>query len=404
MNTRPARTLFQGRLRLRALGMLLARASVAAGQQPTGQDMYEIPLGGHTMKQNYLRISLVFLSLSLCLFAPAFSAPQDALPNLAARPAAALPSPPVVLNTFMVPPCNGLYPWGVAFDSINRTMWVAFTTTPTGGAGYVCEFALTFPYPFITRVAVTDPYALTFDAATRDLWVTDPSANTVTVVNTIFPGAIVAPSPLATGGATPAGDCFYAGDIWAMNLSSNSFTGFLQFFPFPPTPPFPAVGGGASPFFCVAAGADLWLTLIGTNNVERVAPPAPGAAFPVGMQPWGITYDGTSVWVANFGSNTLEALNPATGVPRFLPAFNVAPGIGPTGLVFGTVAGVNYVWAVDEVSGTLTQIQVLPGLPWFIPLGTSAVFGSGPQFGAFDPINDHIWVTSTKTGTITVLH
>ncbi len=319
---------------------------------------------------------------------------------------AGIPATPAVLAKIVPPsPCSAPYANGIAYDSIHQTMWVA--VSPAWGPGFVCEFGLVAPYPLITFVAnVINPRGLDFDATTGYLWATNiyssPGVfvNTVTVIDTAGAGAIVNVLP---AGNHPAGDCYFAGQIYAMDFGPPAgpwnFTGFLNNAPWTATT---YAAAGNNPQACVAVGGDLWLTLEFSNAVEKVAPPAPGTTFGVGSLPWGITYDGTSVWVANQGSSSVEALNPATGAARntlALPA-----GSGPRSLVFGTVAGVNYVWAVDEATGKLTQIKTSAAFPWGTITGTSAAFGNAPQFDAFDPINNHIWVTSTNSGWIDVLN
>ncbi len=362
------------------------------------------------MKRRCLLIGFGILYACLCLCGSAISAGRDPAPAAPAVsesvPAAGLPATPAVLVTMVPPgPCSGPYTTGVAYDSIHKTMWVG--VTPSSGPGFVCEFMLTPPYTLMAWVPVINPYDLTFDSTTGYLWVTDTYsapgtfANTVTVVDTAGAGAIVNILPT---GVHPAGDCYFKGDIYVMDFGPPagpwSFTEYLNKAPWT-TATYAAPGN--DPHSCVAVGSDLWLTLEFSNTVEKVAPPAAGVTFPVGFQPWGITYDGTSVWVANQNSNTVETLDPATGVAR-AAAFNVAPGNSPRGLAYGKAAGVRYVWAVDEVSGTLTQIQVKGAPTWGTVTGTSAAFGVAPQFDAFDPINNHIWVTSTTSGTITILN
>jgi DNA-binding beta-propeller fold protein YncE len=356
------------------------------------------------MKRHFT-ITVAVFCLSVCFFRPAILASQDSLVDEVNAPA--LAAVPRIVATFVPPaPCSAPFTTGLAFDSIHNTMWVA--VTPASGPGFVCEFALTPPYTLMATVPnVINPYALVFDPATGYVWATNVYSapgvfvNTVTVINTPGAGALVNILPT---GSHPAGDCLFAGEVWVMNFGPPAgpwtFDSFLDRAPWTAAA---YAAAGNNPHSCVAVGADLWFTLEFSNAVEKVAPPAPGVTFPVGVQPWGIAFDGTSVWVANQISNTVQALSPATGASRaILPL--PAPANSPFDLIFGVAAGIPYLWAVDEVSGTLTQIMVLPAAPWGAVTGTSAAFGVAPQFAAFDPVNNHIWVTSTTSGTITILN
>jgi YVTN family beta-propeller protein len=367
------------------------------------------------MRRRSLMTSIGLLGCALCLWSYAFPAGQDPKPvaevDSASEAPLVLPPTPAVIGSIIPPnPCSATYALGVAYDSIHQTMWVAIT--PPTGPGFVCEFGLTPPYPLIAFVPnVINPYALAFDATTGYIWATNVYSapgvfvNTVTVIDTAGAGAIVNVLPTGTH---PAGDCFFKSattDVYVMDFGPVGgpwdFTGILDNVPWTTTT---TRALGNNPHSCVAVGKDLWLTLEFSNQVERVAPPAPGVTYPVGVQPWGITYDGTSVWVANQISNTVEALDPATGAARATLSVTPTGGSNPFDLATGTVAGVNYVWAVDEVSGNLTQIQTKKVAGWGAVTGTSTPFGNLPQFDAFDPINNHIWVTSTNNGLIFVLN
>ena len=382
MNTRPARTLFQRRLRLRALGMLLARASVAA-----------IRTGGVTMKRACLWLVAACLFLGLSCLIPEFvpTAKRD-LPL--AAPAAGLPAVPARVAN--VATGAGTQPEGVAFDSFHQTMWVALALTNT-----VNEYSLTAPYALLKSVGVNNPYGLVFDPGNYTLWVTGSTGAVVSVVDTNT-GAVAA--VLATG-THPAQDCFDGSNVWVPNFGANTLSPYLAN---PPTAGVALGALGLNPHSCVFDGTNLWVTLEFSNAVEQldVATGATAAFGSGGSMPWGIAFDGGpcfALWVANQGSNNAVALNTAGVILNTIPV-----GPGPRGVVYGIGAGVAYVWVINNNNngpGTLTQIDVVapPTCGTFSGTSAAGAIGTAPQFGAFDPINNHIWVANSLSNTVTIL-
>ena len=299
-------------------------------------------------------------------------------------PPPVLPAVPVVIASFG---SVGIGPWGVAFDPIHSTMWIS-----TANNNSLTEYDLTSPYSIVKNVSVANPFGVAFDSLRGNVWVADATGGTVTVVNSTT-GAVLAVKK--TGGASPAGVCFDGGNVWVTNSTSNTVTKFNG-------ATFGVIGVFAvlaSPQDCAAdpTTAQLWITDQGSNQVTVLN--FNGSLvmnFAVGKQPVGIAFDGTNMWVANQGGNKVWKINATT----FATAAKVSVPTGPRGVIYGVGAGTPYVWAVSSSTGTLTQINAATAMV----TGVSASFGTSPQWGAFDPVNNNVWVASTSSNSITVLH
>jgi DNA-binding beta-propeller fold protein YncE len=333
-----------------------------------------------SMRQNLVRFDTVAVRLfcSFCLILIA---------AIAAKPAAPpplLPPVPAVVATFA---SVGIGPWGVAFDSIHSTMWVA-----TANANSLTEYSLISPYSIVRNVSVPNPFGVAFDSIRGNLWVADASGNRITVVDSST-GVVLAIKP--TGGVSPAGVCYDGVNMWVENSSSNNVTKFNG-------ATFAAMGTFAvlaNPQACAVdtVTGEVWVTDQGANQVTVLN--LSGALvtnLPVGMQPSGIAFDGTNMWVANQKSNSVWKIVGST----FATAAIVAVPAGPRGVIYGVGAATPYVWVVNTPSGRLTQIKAASAAV----TGVAAAFGVTSQWGAFDPVNNNIWVANTSSNSITVLH
>jgi YVTN family beta-propeller protein len=335
------------------------------------------------MKPTHLRSVVAYL-----LFAFACLIPGSTREARAAAPPVGLPAVPAVVAKIATG--VGTQPTGVAFDSFHQTMWVALSLT-----NVVNEYSLTSPYTLLNSVSVNNPYALVFDPGNYTLWVTGSSGNVVSVVDTNT-ATVVAILPT---GAHPAANCFDGSDMWVPNFVGNSLS---QYVANPPASVTVLATPGSNPHSCVFDGTNLWLTLeqtgLPSGLVEQLnVATGATATFGVGAYPWGIAFDGTNLWVANQNSNNVMELNTAGAVLNTIPV-----GPGPRGVVYGIGAGVPYIWVINNNnngSGTLTQIQALTATV----TGTSAALGTAPQFGAFDPINNHIWLADSLSNQVKIL-
>jgi DNA-binding beta-propeller fold protein YncE len=315
---------------------------------------------------------------SLCLIVVSVASAQTAVsPPL-------LPAVPVVVATF---PSVGIGPWGVAFDPIHSTMWVS-----TANANSLTEYNLVAPYAIVKNVGVPNPFGVAFDPTRGNVWVADPSGGAVTVVNSTT-GAVLVVKP--TGGTSPVGVCFDGVNMWVVNSTSNNVTK-LNGATFAVIGVFPVL---TNPQACAVdtTTGEVWVTDQGANQVTVLN--LAGALvknLPVGVQPTGIAFDGTNMWVANQSSNNVWKIVGST----FATVAITAVPAGPRGVIYGVGAGTPYVWVVNSTPGTLTQIKAATAAV----TGVSAAFGTAPQWGAFDPVNNNIWVANTSSNSITVLH
>jgi YVTN family beta-propeller protein len=320
----------------------------------------------------------VCLASSLCLVMVSVLGAQTAVPP------PALPAIPVVVNTFA---SVGIGPWGVAFDRIHSTMWVS-----TANANSLTEYNLVAPYSIVKNVSVANPFGVAFDPTRGNVWVADATGGTVTVVDSTTGGVLAVTS---TGGTSPDGVCFDGVNMWVANSSSNNVTK-LNGATFAVMGVFPVL---KNPLTCAVdtVTGEIWVTNQGSNQVTVLN--LSGALvtnLAVGTHPSGIAFDGTNMWVANQGSNNVWKIVGST----FATAAITAVPAGPRGVIYGVGAGTPYVWVINSTAGKLTQIKAATA----VVTGVSVAFGTAPQWGAFDPVNNNIWVASTSSNSITVLH
>lgn len=235
-------------------------------------------------------------------------------------------------------PCAYSYfPGWVGFDSGNRTLWVA------GGTDCMDVYDANLSLLEVLPVGY-DPYAVAFDDARHEAFVTNWGSSNVTVFNTTSYGLLAN----ITVGAQPVG-------VAVDPVSGETF-----------------VANSGAGDVSVISDARLSVT----------------ATIGVGVGPGGVAYDPASgeIFVANNGSDNASVIDPATlSVVASYATGSTPLGVvaaGDTGRVFVTNSGSNNVTVINAIGGYVeATIPVIgPGLTL--------------QQAAYDPASDQVWVAA----------
>ncbi|MFA5932016.1 MAG: hypothetical protein WC793_01405 [Candidatus Paceibacterota bacterium] len=238
----------------------------------------------------------------------------------------------------------GPSPFGVLFDNVTNSIWVA-----NNGSNTVTKLNATTGAVVGTYTVGIGPSRLSFDTVTNSIWVTNSGSDNISKIN-VNTGAIVGTFAVGLGPQDITFDSL-TNSVWVANL-----------------------GFGANTVSKVDINT-------GTKNDYVIDGPI------------GITFDSFtgSVWVTSSTvSNNLIKLNATTGA--VLGTYTVGTsGVG--GVVFDSIT--NSVWVTDANNNTVIKVNVSTGAI----VGTYAV-GIGPNYPAFDDLNSSIWTPNVVDNTI----
>jgi DNA-binding beta-propeller fold protein YncE len=279
--------------------------------------------------------------------------------------------------------CGG--PAGMAFDGFH--MWVACS-----GSFQLDEFDASdgSVVPVNLSHSYGEPYYLLYDGA--NIWVTNPTSNTVTKVQASSPTT----QTVITVGTTPTGMAFDGAYVWVANSGSNSVSKILA-------------TTGAVTTYSLSSSCTNPLSMAFdsyTANIWVVCNAAPNGPYVAelnstgsvvyhtatfGSSPYSnnLIFDGTYLWPANETSNSIIQINTQTLVKQTL---FLGSGLSPVAVAFDG----KYIWVANAGSSTITQLLSSAGSGPITIVGSSCVVtgcpGSAPNFLAFD--GGYVWVAN----------
>ena len=286
-------------------------------------------------------------------------------------------------------------------------LWVAngFTNVTSLVSDSVGEFNVTTGRP--TRIVslahvtsnYTGPSAIAVDRA--DVWVTDPSSDSVVEINK-FTGVVVR---VVTPGAgqffRPYALAVADAHVWVANIRNNSLselsavTGSL----------IRVIRGGAyafnQPFDMVSSGSRLWVMNDATGDPITELNAATGALIRVfnakadAFGQFAMAVDGPHLWVTRWATNEVVELAASSGaVVRVVKFSRRTRFSGPTTIAAGGgrvwVTNVNKVVMLKEASGAIVRILRAPGYRFNEP---AEIVTSGP----------HVFVANARGNSVTEL-
>ncbi len=215
-------------------------------------------------------------------------------------------------------------------------------------------------------------------AGLGSIWVTDPAAGTVRVID---PGSGRAVgTPVSTQGLDPTGVAVADGKVWVVNSGSRQLAEFdpgrgkvVQTI---------GVGNGAS---AVAAGpSGVWVVNSADGTVQQVDAATGRASRPiaVGAAPAGIAVGAGAVWVTDAVDGLLARID-----PRSHQVTRVPVGQTPTAVA----VGFGSVWVADTDANAVERLS-LPALqPTTITVPSPSAISVGP---------DGVWVSSQEASQV----
>ncbi len=260
------------------------------------------------------------------------------------------------------------------------------------------------PAPSTVQLTVSDsagvtipvgsyPFGVAFDPVNRDLYVTNFGSNNISVINTTTDQVVAwIPMPYGIGPivADTATGVVYTGDAVSTVYGINSSTDRIEW-------RISLVNAGC-PYGCApdpqtydAANGDIYVT--GNNNVSVIHGSTAAAWMPVGSGPNGAAYDSANgdIYVSNEGSclscMNLTVINgSANRVVGQVSGSGGGPGVaydGSNGEIFVCENGdqPGFANAVTVVNGATNQVVAS------IPIGTAC------QAAVYDPVNDYVYIT-----------
>ena len=257
----------------------------------------------------------------------------------------------------------------------------------------VMEFASTFEGAGIATDGV-DLFSITFN---------DGTPNEGALQKFSFAGAQLASFtyPGIVNGTGPGVMVFLAGNFWAIGPGGNPDPSLFQFSPAGAllqsiVVTLPEIVSGQSTQWITTDGTSLYVTThgidAGLNLVAFVAKYTSAGALVAHVQIGNVaracTYDGTNIWTANETQGSISKISPALAILATIP-------IG-SDILWIAAAG-NFVYAVDVIGLTLSQInKTTNAVNWTKPI---------PSFplGVATDSSGQIWVYSFgATGLITI--
>jgi peptide/nickel transport system substrate-binding protein len=180
------------------------------------------------------------------------------------------------------------------------------------------------------------------------IWVTDPAAGTVHVIDPVT--AATAGTPVSTRGHDPTGIAVAAGKVWVVNSGDGRVA---EFDPGTGTVVQQvAVGNGAQAI--AADGTDVWVVNSADGTLQRIdaRSGAVSAPIPVGAAPVGVATGAGAVWVTDAADGVLARVDAHT-----LQVTPIPVGQSPAGVAVGYGA----VWVANTTDNTVTRLS-LPDL------------------------------------------
>ena len=180
------------------------------------------------------------------------------------------------------------------------------------------------------------------------IWVTDPAAGTLRVVD---PSTVAtAGTPVSTQGGDPTGVAVADGKVWVVNTGDGSVAEFA-----PGTGAIVrhvAVGNGAGAI--AADGKNVWVVNSADGTLQRIDARSGDASapIPVGAAPDGVAIGAGAVWVTDEADGVLARVDPHT-----LQVTPIPVGQSPSGVAVGFGA----VWVANTTDNTVTRLS-LPAL------------------------------------------
>lgn len=269
-------------------------------------------------------------------------------------------------------------PWSDAYLEPAETNIASTTTTQT----------------IPTSPATTSqPTGLAYDLV-GDVWVTNPGANTVTVLDpsagTVLATYAVGKHPLGIAVDPNSGDVWVAnqgdGTVSRIDVSAGPSAGVVNTY---------ASGGtsGSQPTgIAVDNSGNAWVTNQADNDVCAIS--ATGSVLKtttVGTKPVAIAIDGTTgnLAVCNQGANTVSELNSTGSLVSTVPSGSAPNDKQPVAIAMDSIGDS---WVCDLGSNCVVELS---------PAGSvlQAISVSQPQGIAIDS-SDDVWVTSKKNNDV----
>lgn len=314
--------------------------------------------------QSFVNKKLILMVLGLAFFVP--------LANVHAQ---VTPLPAGTKTDYAV----GGNPYGVAFDNITNSIWVANINSDTVSKVDINTGTR------IDYVVGTRPYGIAFDNITNSVWVTSSHSDIISKIDINTGMRIDYPV-----GYLPVAVAFdnVTRSVWVANQGSDTvskvdiYTGSKTDYP---------VGSGPVAISFDNVTNSVWLGNLYTQNVSKVDiyTGAITAEYLVADSPFGVAFDNItkSVWVTNAYSDIVSKVDINTGTRIDYPV-----GSGPFGVTFDNIT--NSVWVVNSNSDTVSKVDINTGVM------TDYSTGITPDGVTFDNVTNSVWVANAGSNTV----
>jgi YVTN family beta-propeller protein len=287
----------------------------------------------------------------------------------------------------------GTTPRGIVFDSANGNLYVSNLSS---GTVSVINGTTNTIIGSQIHVGAT-PFGIAFDSANGNLYVTKQGSNTVSVINgttnTIIGSPIsVGNNPLGIAFDSANGNLYVtnsgSNDVYVINGTTNTIIGS-------------PISVGTSPWGIAfdSANGNLYVTNFSSATVSVINGTTNtiiGSPISVGSLPIGIAFDSANgnLYVTNSDSNTVSVINGTTNTIIGSP---ISVGSNPFGIAFDSANGNLYV-----VNNGANTVSVINGTTNTI-IGSQIPIGTNPWVIAFDSANGNLYVANSGSDTVSVI-